>query len=151
MINKLLSVVIVFSLVMVTFVSWVAWDSYSCEFEITFPKSNSFAMCEGGVYLSKTRLEKGKERYKIDTKALYIKLFDRILLVPVEMDIDVEMKGSLAVYDAEKIKTPNRTFGEQPYTSMTLLTSPEGALKGVVVFSDPNSVFVPATRVTGTF
>jgi hypothetical protein len=147
MINRIL---LASAALMALFVCYVVVDSHSCDFTMRFPASSSVATCDSGVYYTKTRLEQGDERYKINTQALYIKVFDRVLLVPLEKDIDVEVKGSLAVYDAEKIKTPQRTFGNQPYSSLSVLRDDEGNMIGVAVFSDPNSILVPATAITGT-
>lgn len=148
---KLLLGMLGFVLFTLLVMSKVFWDSYSCAFEMQFPNSNSVARCEGGIYVTNTRLQKGDETYKINTEALYVRVFDRILLLPMEKDIDVEMKGSLAVYDAEKIRTPQRTFGNQPYSSFTLLRDDQDALIGVAVFSDPNSIFVPVSFIKGSF
>ncbi|GAA3930156.1 hypothetical protein [Litoribacillus peritrichatus] len=151
MINKLLMMSWGVCAFIVCAGGYILWDSYSCNFEMSFPGSDSLAKCEQGVYYTRTRIEQGDERYKINTESFYVKILDRILLLPKEKDIDVEMKGSLAVYNADKIKTPHRTFGNQPYTSLSLLYTPKNELLGVAIFSDPNSVFVPATYVTGTF
>lgn len=131
--------------------SYIVVDSYSCDFKVEFPQTNLVGVCQQGVFQAKTKIEQGDERYKIKTKSVYIKILDKILLIPFAKDIDVEMKHSLAVYNAEKIKTPQRTFGNQPYTSMTLLRTPQGDILGVAVFSDPNSIYVPVKFITGTF
>lgn len=149
LIHRLLTASGVLVALLALLLSYVAVDSYSCDFTMRFPTSTSVATCESGMYYSKTRLKQGDERYKINTQSLYLKIFDRVLLIPLENDIDVEVKGSLAVYDAEKIRTPQRTFGNKPYSTLTLLKDDEGQLMGVAVFSDPNSIFVPATFVTG--
>ena len=151
MINKALFVSCFVAILSVVMGALVFVDSYSCDFKMNIPNSTLTAECQQGVFQTKTRIEQGDERYKIHTKAVYLKVMDRILILPFEKDIDVEMKGSMAVYNAEKIKTPHRTFGNQPYSSMSLIRSQKSDLLGVAIFSDPNSIYVPVKYITGTF
>jgi len=132
-------------------IGYVAIDSYSCDFKWKIPGSSSSVSCQNGIYRSQTVITEAKERYLINTKSFYVKLLDRIVLIPYKNDIDVEMKDSLAVFDAEKVKTPQRTFGLQPVSSMTLLHDEQNKLMGVAIFSAPNSIFIPAHLITGDF
>mgnify|MGYP000037969275 CR=1 FL=1 len=140
-----------FALLTAMAVVFIAVDSYTCNFSWTIPGTNSNVYCQDGMYRSQTIIKEAEETYKINTKSFYIKLLNRIVLIPYENDIDVEQEGSLAVYDAEKIKTPQRTFGLQPISSMTLLHDDNDKLLGVAIFSDPNSIFVPAKDISGEF
>ena len=151
MISKLFVAVCSITLITLLLLSYIVLDSANCDFNWRIPSSDSQVSCQGGMYRTNTVITQKDETYRIITSAFYVKMLNRIVLIPYKNDIDVEHKGSLAVYDAEKIKTPHRTFGLQPVSSMTLLHDPSENLVGVVIFSDPNSVFVPAKFIKGSF